>query len=135
MISSEAVRAAGCRGPWDVVNLAAVWGLSQEKGKEAVSTLPRNLVANAALKRTGFRGVVDVVYGGEKSSAPVQSKGNGQAGSKKRTNGEMDVDDSPHVEKFMSNREKRRACPQGQVGSAEARHRARKHEYVAVHFT
>ncbi|KAF2146523.1 uncharacterized protein K452DRAFT_199289, partial [Aplosporella prunicola CBS 121167] len=66
IISSEAKAAIGCRGPFDAVNLAAVWGLGQERGHEAVSKEARAVVVSAQLKRSSFRGVVDVVYGGEK---------------------------------------------------------------------
>lgn len=58
--------AVGCRGPWDAVNLAAVWGLGQERGYEAVSKEARTVVVSGKLKRTGYRGAVDIVYGGEK---------------------------------------------------------------------
>jgi ribonuclease P/MRP protein subunit RPP1 len=34
IISSEATKAVGCRAPWDVVNLAAIWGLAQDRGYE-----------------------------------------------------------------------------------------------------
>jgi ribonuclease P/MRP protein subunit RPP1 len=63
VISSEAKSALGLRGPWDLVNLAAVWGLSQERGKETVCEEARKVVQLARLKRESFRGVVDVVYG------------------------------------------------------------------------
>ncbi|KAH9826235.1 RNase P subunit p30 [Teratosphaeria destructans] len=66
VVSSEAGGAAGLRGPWDVVNLATIWGLSHERGFEAVSKEPRGVVVMARLKRTGYRGVIDVVEGGEK---------------------------------------------------------------------
>jgi ribonuclease P/MRP protein subunit RPP1 len=66
IISSEAKAAVACRGPWDAINLAAVWGLGQEKGYEAMTKEARNAVVGAQLKRTSFRGVVNVVYGGEK---------------------------------------------------------------------
>ncbi|SMQ50797.1 unnamed protein product [Zymoseptoria tritici ST99CH_1A5] len=67
IISSESrVGAAGLRGPWDVVNLAAVWGLGQERGVEAVGKECRSAVVTGKLKRSGYRGAVDVVYGGEK---------------------------------------------------------------------
>ncbi|KAF2772030.1 PHP domain-like protein [Teratosphaeria nubilosa] len=66
VVSSEAGSAVGLRGPWDVVNLATIWGLSQERGFEAVSKEARGVVVMARLKRTGYRGVIDVVYGGEK---------------------------------------------------------------------
>ena len=48
-----------------MVNLAAIWGLGQERGYEALSKEARSVVVSARLKRTGYRGVVDVVYGGE----------------------------------------------------------------------
>ena len=66
IISSEAKSALGLRGPWDVVNLAVVWGISQERGKEAVCEEARKVIQLARLKRESYRGVVDVVYGGEK---------------------------------------------------------------------
>lgn len=71
VISSEAKRAAGCRGPWDVVNLAAVWGLGQEKGREAVGQEARSVVVQAQMKRRSYRGVIDVIYGGEKPAIPT----------------------------------------------------------------
>lgn len=54
------------RAPWDVINLACVWGLSQERGKEAICEETRKVTALAKLKRTSWRGAIDVVYGGEK---------------------------------------------------------------------
>lgn len=74
IFSSEARTAVACRAPWDVVNLAALWGLSQERGHEAVSRECRGVVVSAALKRTSYRGVVDVVYGGEKPVVLQESK-------------------------------------------------------------
>lgn len=77
IISSEAKAAVGCRGPWDAINLATVWGLSQEKGFEAMSKECRSVVVTAQLKRTSYRGVIDVVYGGEKPAivSKVAQKG------------------------------------------------------------
>ncbi|OJJ88801.1 uncharacterized protein ASPGLDRAFT_163490 [Aspergillus glaucus CBS 516.65] len=66
IISSEARRALGVRAPWDVINLACIWGLSQERGKEAICEETRKVTALAKLKRTSWRGAIDVVYGGEK---------------------------------------------------------------------
>ncbi|KAK9852638.1 hypothetical protein MYU51_007733 [Penicillium brevicompactum] len=66
IVSSEARRALGLRAPWDVINLACVWGLSQERGKEAICEEARKVTALAKLKRTSWRGIVDVVHGGEK---------------------------------------------------------------------
>lgn len=73
IISSEAKAAVACRGPWDAINLAAVWGLGQEKGYEAITKEARNAVVGAQLKRTSFRGVIDVVYGGEKPTPEAKA--------------------------------------------------------------
>ncbi|KAJ5210236.1 RNase P subunit p30 [Penicillium cf. griseofulvum] len=67
IVSSEARRALSLRAPWDVINLACVWGLSQERGKEAVCEESRKVTALAKLKRTSWRGIVDIVHGGEKA--------------------------------------------------------------------
>lgn len=64
IVSSEAGAALGLRAPWDVVNLATVWGLSQEKGKEAVCEEAGRVVRLAEIKRTSFRGVIDVIENG-----------------------------------------------------------------------
>ena len=77
IISSEAKRALACRGPWDVVNLATVWGLGQEMGVEAVGRGARSVIVQAKIKRTSFKGVVDVVYGGEKPESVNQHTENG----------------------------------------------------------
>ncbi len=84
VISSEAHRAVGCRGPSDVINLAAIWGLGQEKGTEAVSKLARSVVVTAQMRRTSFRGVVDVIYGGEKPEAAKGIEITATDGQKKR---------------------------------------------------
>lgn len=61
MLSSEAKSALQLRAPADVVNLLNVWGLGNEKGMEGVGNIPRSVVVNEGMKRTGFRGVVDIV--------------------------------------------------------------------------
>ncbi|KAL4888198.1 RNase P subunit p30-domain-containing protein [Aspergillus ambiguus] len=66
IVSSEARRALAVRAPWDVINLTCVWGLSQERGKEAICEEARKVTALAKLKRTSWRGIIDVVDGGEK---------------------------------------------------------------------
>lgn len=67
IVSSEARRALGLRAPWDVINLACVWGLSQERGKEAICEEARKVTALAKLKRTSWRGIIDVIHGVEKA--------------------------------------------------------------------
>lgn len=61
ILSSEAKNALGLRGPYDVINLAQVWGLGQERGKEALCEEVGKVVRLATLKRTSFRGVIDIV--------------------------------------------------------------------------
>ena len=62
--SSGARRAGGCRAPYDVINLASLWGLSQDKGRFCVADHPRSVVVQAELRRRAFRNVVDVVDAG-----------------------------------------------------------------------
>ena len=66
IISSEAQTALACRSPWDVINLASVWGLGRERGMEAVTKETRWLVAAAKLKRSSYRAAIDVVVGIDK---------------------------------------------------------------------
>lgn len=99
IISSEAARAVGCRGPWDVINLAAIWGLGQERGKDGVSKLARSVVVSAQLKRTSFRGAVDVVYGGEKSEVEDKGKKGKEGNAKPVADGAVAVAVAPTVGK------------------------------------
>lgn len=80
IVSSEARKALGLRAPWDVINLTCVWGLSQERGKEAICEEARKVTALAKLKRTSWRGIVDIVHGGEKvnTEKPTSIKKGGQ---------------------------------------------------------
>jgi ribonuclease P/MRP protein subunit RPP1 len=90
IISSEAASALQCRAPADIVNLAAIWGLGQERGVEAVTKEARSVVVAAQFKRTSYRGVVDVVYGGER---PILEKGvKKEHGKNKRKAAEMGVE-------------------------------------------
>ncbi|KAK8064767.1 ribonuclease P complex subunit Pop2 [Apiospora phragmitis] len=61
VVSSEARRVTELRGPADVVNLLAVWGLAAEKGMEGLGVNPRGVVVNEGINRRGYRGVVDIV--------------------------------------------------------------------------
>lgn len=74
IMSSEARRALACRGPADVINMAVLWGLGQERGVEAVGREARSVVMQAEMKRRSHGGVVDVVYGGEKHETSVQEE-------------------------------------------------------------
>ncbi|KAF7551392.1 hypothetical protein G7046_g7736 [Stylonectria norvegica] len=90
IISSEAKSALALRAPADVVNLFSVWGLSSEKGMEGFGTIPRSVVVNEGMKRSGFRGVINVVEVAQRedtqeAEAEAQGKaidGQGAKGSK-----------------------------------------------------
>lgn len=75
-----------------MINLAAVWGLGQERGKEAIEKLPRNTVVNASMKRTSYRGVVEVIYGGDKLVvATPPDKAQFNEGKKRKQNGHVEM--------------------------------------------
>lgn len=126
IISSEARRALGIRAPWDVINLACVWGLSQERGKEAICEEARKVTALAKLKRTSWRGVIDVVYGGEKpnveESAP-KKKGAAKTATP-QTEGNADSlkrkadPTTEEAEKPLSKREQKRRAKKARVDGA-----------------
>ncbi|KAH8700993.1 putative ribonuclease P complex subunit Pop2 [Talaromyces proteolyticus] len=118
IISSEAKRALAIRAPMDIVNLACLWGFSQERGKEAICEEVRKVVALSSLKRTSWRGIVDIVDGGQKKNQPRDTPGkqnekkdipivekNGESLKRKASLGSV-----PENEKPLSKRElKRRA--------------------------
>jgi hypothetical protein len=68
IISSGATKATGIRAPHDLINLATVWGLKSDVAKNSVSEEARKLVLNALLKRTSYRGAVDIINGGERKA-------------------------------------------------------------------
>ncbi|KAI2641038.1 RNase P subunit p30 [Xylaria nigripes] len=115
VISSEARSAMGLRAPADVVNLLHVWGLSTDRATEGLDTLPRGVVVNEGLKRSGFRNVVDIVGLADRhkqADVEISGAGNGVAqttstGQKKR----KVVDDA---EPFISTKSNGRANPEGE---------------------
>ncbi|CZT19162.1 related to ribonuclease P complex subunit Pop2 [Ramularia collo-cygni] len=127
LISSEsAVGAAGLRGPWDVVNLAAVWGLGQERGVEAIGKEARSVVVQAQLKRTGYRGVVDVVEGGEKPAVVEvveKVKEKKKNGDKAQKNGgqkrKAEDEGVTNGEQPLSNRQRKKLAHEAKVLAAK----------------
>lgn len=115
VISSEAKRALACRGPWDVINLAAVWGLGQEKGLEAIGREARSVVVQAEVKRRSFRGVIDVVYGGEKPATASLGRGNKEKPANNKRKADV-LNDGPAAseapEKPMSKRQQKKLAKQ-----------------------
>lgn len=121
VISSEAKRALACRGPWDVVNMACVWGLGQERGREALGREARAVVVRAETGRRAFRGVVDVVYGGEKPE--IGGKGVAkQSGGKRKADvleeGKRDGGGGGGEEKPISKREMKRRAKKAKLEAA-----------------
>jgi ribonuclease P/MRP protein subunit RPP1 len=130
IISSEAQAAVACRGPWDAVNLAAVWGLGQERGYEAVSKECRSVVVGARLKRTSYRGVVDIVYGGEKPAPPKKDdvaegkakqaeKGQKRKAEVMEESGSSTPANGESGERPLSKRQMRRQAHQARLRAAE----------------
>ena len=123
IMSSEARRALACRGPADVINMAVLWGLGQERGVEAVGREARSVVVQAEMRRRSYGGVIDVVYGGEKHETPMQE---GKAAKLKQPKSKRkaevmenqgeDVGDSP---KLMSKREQKRQAKKARLGNAK----------------
>ena len=72
ILSSEAKTALGLRAPYDVMNLVQVWGLGQERGKEAVCEEADRVVRLARLRRETYRGVVRIVESGGPSKQEQQ---------------------------------------------------------------
>lgn len=129
VISSEAKTALGVRGPADVVNLMAVWGLGRERGMEALGDNPRSVVINEGLKRSSFRGVVDVVYGGERSAtkdaqiseAPENKANNGGKGKRKAENKDPKDDEPPHISKRQAKKQRMEALRAAESNSSSSK--------------
>ena len=129
IISSEAKIALACRGPWDVINLATLWGLGQEKGVEAVGRQARSVAVQAGMKRTSFKGVIDVVYGGEKPEQVNPEsvlRGKNKASKNKR---KADVLDEEPVgnevqAKPMSKRQQKRHAKEVEIESAKIKRKS-----------
>lgn len=66
IVSSEAKSVLSIRAPADVQNLLNVWGMEQERAREALTVTPRSVVVNERMRRTSYRGIIDVVEGGER---------------------------------------------------------------------
>lgn len=112
VVSSEARSVLGVRAPADVGNLLAVWGLSVERSVEAQTINPRAVVVNEKIKRTGFRGVVDVVDGGEKPAETEKESGkeDGKIAKNqpngKRKNAQPEADGTPAISKRQAKKMK-----------------------------
>ena len=118
VISSEARDALGCRGPADIVNLACIWGLGSEVGHEAVSKEARRCVGAARLKRSSYRGAVDVVYGGvkpEKAEKGRKEQGQQMGGNKRKAE---DDDGGDTAARQLSNRQRKKLAHEARMKAA-----------------
>lgn len=122
VISSEAKRALACRGPADVVNLAVLWGLGQERGMEAVGKEARSVVVQAEMKRRSFRGVIDVVYGGEKPERTPEKSTKGKQEKGKRKADVLEEDEARKgnaTPKTISKREQKRQAKKAKLDASK----------------
>lgn len=106
IFSSEAKSVLGIRAPSDVINLASVWGLGTERGKDGLTKEPRSVVEYARLKRQSFKGIVDIVYGGEKPVAVTKPKQGPEGKAGKNPNGKRAGDNPESIPIRQSEEEK-----------------------------
>ncbi|KAE8450626.1 hypothetical protein EG329_005970 [Mollisiaceae sp. DMI_Dod_QoI] len=101
IVSSEATSVLGVRAPADVLNLLSVWGLGKDRGMEALGVNPRGVVMNEGLKRSGFRGVVNIIDGGDiPVSEKTMSKTNGAGKQgKRKAPEETPISEPPQISK------------------------------------
>ena len=95
-----------------MINLAAVWGLGQEKGVEAVGSEARSVVVQAQMRRRSFKGVIDIIYGGEKPErTPAKEPSGEKTISKSKRKADV-LEDAPGnselADKPMSKRQQKR---------------------------
>jgi ribonuclease P/MRP protein subunit RPP1 len=122
IFSSEAKSVLGIRAPSDVINLASVWGLGSERGKDGLTKEARSVVEHARLKRESFKGVIDFKYGGEKPLSVSKDKQDGKSKAKnqngKRPGESLEGAAAPQTEKPVSKREQKRQ-KQAKANAAE----------------
>ncbi|CZT03100.1 related to ribonuclease P protein subunit p30 [Rhynchosporium agropyri] len=105
VISSEAKSVLGVRAPADVLNLLGVWGLARERGLQSMGVNPRGVVINEGVKRSSFRGVIDIIDGGESEIVKSTPKEDG-AGKKGKRKQEETNAGPPAISKRAAKRAK-----------------------------
>jgi ribonuclease P/MRP protein subunit RPP1 len=73
VLSSEARRALQCRAPFDVMNLATIWGLKPDQSRAAVTVEAQAAVTGAYMRRRSYKGAVHFVDGGGSSDPSASS--------------------------------------------------------------
>jgi ribonuclease P/MRP protein subunit RPP1 len=87
VVSSEARSVLGVRAPADVMNLLGVWGVGGERASESLGVNPRAVAVNEGIKRRGFRGIIDVVEGGERPTEITAAKEKAAKGNAQKVEG------------------------------------------------
>lgn len=86
IISSGAQDALECRSPYDISNLATLWGFTQEKGKLAVEGDARAVCTHARMRRRSYKQVVEIeiAENAEKIDSKTKTGQNMNSKTKKR---------------------------------------------------
>ncbi|KAK0384192.1 hypothetical protein NLU13_8280 [Sarocladium strictum] len=119
ILSSEASSALLLRGPADVVNLMSVWGLSNDKGLEAIRATARGVVVNEGIRRSGFRGVIDMV------KVPRDEPDSKQSSGRDNKKDEHQKPESNHAN------QKRKTGEDASAGQAMSKRQAKKMKLAA----
>jgi ribonuclease P/MRP protein subunit RPP1 len=118
-LSSEASQATGVRAPVDVINLATVWGLKQEKARNAITLEARGVVMRADFSKSSYRGVIDVIDGGDppilSTASTTIGKGHGNGLKRKVEDGDPPESQEP----VISKREMKRRAKQAKLKEKE----------------
>ncbi|EMR11395.1 hypothetical protein PNEG_00419 [Pneumocystis murina B123] len=61
VISSEASNLMYCRSGYDVINLSTFWGLSQEKGRDAIGKEAKYVIIHGEARKNTSKGVIKLV--------------------------------------------------------------------------
>ncbi|CCJ30345.1 unnamed protein product [Pneumocystis jirovecii] len=61
IISSEASNLIYCRSGYDVINLSTFWGLSQEKGRNALGKEARSVIIHGEARKNATKGIIKLV--------------------------------------------------------------------------
>lgn len=119
-----------------MINLAVMWGLGTERGVEAIGREARSAVVQAEMKRRSYKGVIDVIYGGEQPARPVEaeSKKEGRQEKGKRKAQVMEVGDAEVVApKLVSKREQKRQAKKARLEAAKSLEAEATSRGTAIH--
>ncbi|KAH7133273.1 RNase P subunit p30-domain-containing protein [Dactylonectria estremocensis] len=119
ILSSAAKDVLSLRAPADVVNLLSVWGLPSEKGMLGLGALPRGLVVNEGIRRSGFRGVIDVVEVAKRDEEGQDEAAGAQAGKKNKSKAQNQKRKNGDEAQTMSKRQAKKMKLASRAAAAE----------------